>query len=75
MHSNYKKERRKILFPYFPGPGEPDPEHLPVGISLHNLRKKFKGGKVAVDGLTVNFYQGQITAFVGHNGAGKTTTM
>ena len=64
--------RRLVLFA---GPGEPDPEHLPIGISLHNLRKKFKGGKVSVDGLTVNFYQGQVTAFLGQNGAGKTTTM
>ncbi|NXM12555.1 ABCA1 protein, partial [Ploceus nigricollis] len=29
----------------------------------------------AVDGLTLNFYEGQITSFLGHNGAGKTTTM
>ncbi len=29
----------------------------------------------AVDGLSITFYEGQITAFLGHNGAGKTTTM
>jgi hypothetical protein len=28
-----------------------------------------------VDGLTINFYEDQITSFLGHNGAGKTTTM
>ena len=25
--------------------------------------------------LSLNMYEGQITAFLGHNGAGKTTTM
>ena len=29
----------------------------------------------AVKDLSLNFYEGQITAFLGHNGAGKTTTM
>lgn len=34
-----------------------------------------EGKKLAVDGLTLNLYEGQITSFLGHNGAGKTTTM
>ena len=33
------------------------------------------GNKLAVDGLSLNLYEGQITSFLGHNGAGKTTTM
>ena len=31
--------------------------------------------KVAVVGTTINMYEGQITALLGHNGAGKTTTI
>ena len=31
--------------------------------------------QVAVEDLNLNFYEGQITSFLGHNGAGKTTTM
>jgi ATP-binding cassette subfamily A (ABC1) protein 1 len=54
---------------------ELDPTHLPVGVSLLNLGKTYSNGKVALSNLSLNFYQGQITAFLGHNGAGKTTTM
>ncbi|XP_048255576.1 phospholipid-transporting ATPase ABCA1-like isoform X2 [Haliotis rufescens] len=47
-----------------------------VGVSIHNMTKVYKTGKkLAVDGLSLNFYEGQITSFLGHNGAGKTTTM
>ena len=31
--------------------------------------------KVAVAGMSLDMYEGQITALLGHNGAGKTTTM
>ncbi|KAJ6657074.1 hypothetical protein lerEdw1_002819 [Lerista edwardsae] len=55
---------------------EEEPSHLCLGVSIQNLVKVYRDGKKpAVDGLTLNFYEGQITSFLGHNGAGKTTTM
>ncbi|XP_071490342.1 phospholipid-transporting ATPase ABCA1-like [Diadema antillarum] len=55
---------------------ESDPTHLPLGVSIRHLVKVYSNGrKLAVDNLSVNFYEGQITSFLGHNGAGKTTTM
>jgi ABC-type multidrug transport system ATPase subunit len=41
---------------------------------IRNLRKHF-GAKVAVDGLDLDIFEGQIFALLGHNGAGKTTTI
>lgn len=41
-----------------------------------NFPQVYQTGKskhVAVKGLTMNLYQGQITVLLGHNGAGKTT--
>ncbi|XP_072366635.1 retinal-specific phospholipid-transporting ATPase ABCA4 isoform X1 [Scyliorhinus torazame] len=55
---------------------EKEPSSLTLGVSIQNLVKIFEEGhKPAVDGLSVNFFEGQITSFLGHNGAGKTTTM
>ena len=60
---------------------EDDPE-LPQGISIKGMSKVYTSGLPgrrkrveAVKNLSLNFYEGQITAFLGHNGAGKTTTM
>ncbi|XP_034145341.1 retinal-specific phospholipid-transporting ATPase ABCA4a isoform X3 [Esox lucius] len=58
--------------PYFEG----EPEGLVEGVCVQNLVKVFeRSQKPAVDGLSIVFYESQITAFLGHNGAGKTTTM
>ncbi|XP_060619641.2 phospholipid-transporting ATPase ABCA1 [Anolis sagrei] len=55
---------------------EEEPSHLRLGVSIQKLVKVYRDGKkLAVDGLTLNFYEGQISSFLGHNGAGKTTTM
>lgn len=53
---------------------EPEPANGIIGVAIDRLTKSF-GDKAAVDGLSLNFYQDQITCFLGHNGAGKTTTM
>ncbi|XP_077470976.1 retinal-specific phospholipid-transporting ATPase ABCA4-like isoform X1 [Stigmatopora argus] len=55
---------------------EPDPASVKMGVSIQELVKVFPGSsRPAVDNLSLNFYEGQITSFLGHNGAGKTTTM
>uniref|UniRef100_A0A087XU94 P-type phospholipid transporter n=1 Tax=Poecilia formosa TaxID=48698 RepID=A0A087XU94_POEFO len=55
---------------------EAEPADLVKGVCIQNLVKVFSScSSPAVDGLSINFYESQITAFLGHNGAGKTTTM
>jgi len=50
-----------------------------VAVSIKGMSKYFtrQDGTTnkAVDGLTVDFYEGQITSFLGHNGAGKSTAI
>lgn len=43
-------------------------------IQTKNLTRKF-GNFTAVDGLTLNVYEGELFGFLGPNGAGKTTTI
>lgn len=70
-------ETSNVCFTFPDSPDfEAEPNHLKLGVSIRNLRKVYSmGKKLAVDGLNLNFYEDQITSFLGHNGAGKTTTM
>lgn len=44
-------------------------------LKIKNLTKVYKGGKIAVDNLSLTISSGDIYGFIGHNGAGKTTTL
>jgi ABC-2 type transport system ATP-binding protein len=44
-------------------------------LAIKNFSKTYKGGKKAVDQLTLTVEAGDILGFIGHNGAGKTTTI
>ncbi|KAL7057440.1 hypothetical protein AAHC03_019317 [Spirometra sp. Aus1] len=55
---------------------EPRAEGQKVGVSVRGLTKRYVGSQqAAVNNLWVDFYEGQITSFLGHNGAGKTSTI
>ncbi|XP_072296815.1 retinal-specific phospholipid-transporting ATPase ABCA4-like [Eucyclogobius newberryi] len=55
---------------------EADPVGPVMGVQIQDLVKVFDGSsRPAVNHLSINFYEGQITSFLGHNGAGKTTTL
>src|SRR3954471_11626939 len=44
-------------------------------LSIHNLRKVYRSGTVAVDGLSLQVPEGEFFGFLGPNGAGKSTTI
>ncbi|MBO1679620.1 ABC transporter ATP-binding protein [Bittarella massiliensis (ex Durand et al. 2017)] len=44
-------------------------------LKIEHLTKVYKGGKKAVDDLSLEVAAGEIYGFIGHNGAGKTTTI
>ena len=44
-------------------------------LKIQNMTKIYKGGKTAVDNLSLTVHPGDIYGFIGSNGAGKTTTI
>ena len=44
-------------------------------LEFRDFSKTYKGGKRAVDGLSLHVEAGDIYGFIGHNGAGKTTSL
>lgn len=44
-------------------------------LEIKNFTKIYKGGKPAVENLSLEIQAGDIYGFIGHNGAGKTTTI
>jgi ABC-2 type transport system ATP-binding protein len=44
-----------------------------AAISIHDLQKTYKGGKRALDGVSINVSRGLIFGLLGPNGAGKST--
>ncbi|CAG9800232.1 unnamed protein product [Chironomus riparius] len=56
------------------GDFEEEPKHLNAKVRIVNMTRKF-GKFTAVNNLSLNIYEDQITVLLGHNGGGKTTTM
>lgn len=61
---------------------QPRPEHPvmprpegPAAISIDGLSKRYPGGVLALDGLTMSVPQGSVFGLLGPNGAGKTTCL
>lgn len=44
-------------------------------LEINGLTKTYKGGKKAVDNISLHVDSGDIFGFIGHNGAGKSTTI
>jgi len=48
---------------------------MPSALDVRNLRKVYRRGTVAVDGLSMRVEEGDFFGFLGPNGAGKSTTI
>jgi phosphonate transport system ATP-binding protein len=66
---------RRLLRPDEAGAAAPAPSGPPV-VRLQNLRKEFDGGRVAaLDDVTVDIHQGELTVLIGLSGSGKSTLL
>lgn len=54
---------------------EKEPSNRRAGIEIRGLCKRFDSDKLAVNKVSMNMYDDQITVLLGHNGAGKSTTI
>ena len=61
-----------------PGPSQPtfvpDPD-APPAIAIEGLTKRYQGGLLALDHLSMSVPEGSVFGLLGPNGAGKTTTL
>jgi len=44
-----------------------------IAVQVENLAKTYEGGVIALDGLSLTAFEGEIMGLIGPNGAGKTT--
>ena len=54
---------------------DPHATGAPAAVTISGLSKRFRGGFVAVDDLSLTIGVGQVFGLLGPNGAGKTTTI
>ena len=71
--------RRPLLdaasLPAPPPARAPSSADAPAAIQIDGLTKRYPGGVLALDGLTMTVPTGSVFGLLGPNGAGKTTTL
>ena len=77
MFATRRKPAKALPAPA-PAPGAPAVPRVastPAAVELSRLTKRFPGGFLAVDDLSLTIGTGQVFGLLGPNGAGKTTTI